>query len=285
MEQIKDIVAQIRSNYERFSKSHKKIADYILACPDELTMMSINQLSQKTGVSPATITRFTHLLEFHGYPELQRSLYEYHRQCAPFGQLKSLLRTETAEKPEETDELSWNVRQNIQLLEDMLTPQLQESYLRVRDIVLKARNIYVAGMRSSYTIAYYLGFMLQRMFSNVRLLPLNCTDLPNVLCDVGDEDCLIMVSYSRYTRISDEIATYFQQCGSSVISITDSITSPIALKSKEVLVAPNGDIYSPVAAITLCNCLITSLGRHSAQDTLKRMELQDEIALAHNVYL
>ena len=60
---------------------------------------------------------------------------------------------------------------------------------------------------------------------------------------------------------------------------------PIALKATEVLIAPNGGNFSPVGAITLCNCFITSLGRLNAQQTLERMELQDKIALEHHIYL
>ena len=67
--------------------------------------------------------------------------------------------------------------------------------------------------------------------------------------------------------------------------MTDSLTSPIALKATEVLIAPNGGNFSPVGAITLCNCFITSLGRLNAQQTLERMELQDKIALEHHISL
>ena len=52
-----------------------------------------------------------------------------------------------------------------------------------------------------------------------------------------------------------------------------------------MLIAPNGGNFSPVGAITLCNCFITSLGRLNAQQTLERMELQDKIALEHHIDL
>jgi len=85
MEQTKDVVTQIRTHYDSFSKSHRRLADFILE----------NLHSQRTGISPATITRFARRLDFQGYPDLQRGLYEHQKQWAPFGQLKSLLRRET----------------------------------------------------------------------------------------------------------------------------------------------------------------------------------------------
>ena len=95
MEQTKDVVTQIRTHYDSFSKSHRRLADFILENLHEVAFLSINELSQRTGISPATITRFARRLDFQGYPDLQRGLYEHQKQWAPFGQLKSLLRRET----------------------------------------------------------------------------------------------------------------------------------------------------------------------------------------------
>ena len=140
-------------------------------------------------------------------------------------------------------------------------------------------------MRSSYATAYYLAFMLQQMCDNVHLLTTSTSDLPTALSDVRPEDCLLVISYARYTSSSYDIVSLFHRAGCKIVALTDSLTSPIALKATEVLIAPNGGNFSPVGAITLCNCFITSLGRLNAQQTLERMELQDKIALEHHIYL
>lgn len=285
MEQLKDIITQIRVKYNTLSKSHKILADYIMKNPEDVTFMTISQFSQKTGVSPATITRFARQLEFQGYPELQRSVYEHQRKCVPFGQLKSLLRSEAPAGASAQNLLEWTIQNNIQQLEGLCAPELQESFFRSCEILSKARTIYIAGLRSSYAAAYYLAFMLQQICSNVCLLPTSNSALPCALCDVGKEDCLLIISYSRYTKVAYRIAAHFHAVGSPVISITDSLTSPIALKSTQVLQASNGGNFSPVAAITLCNGFITALGRKDTQKTLERMELQEKIALANDVYL
>ncbi len=285
MEQGPDVILLIRENYDSFSKSHRKLADFILENPSEAAYLSINELSQKISVSPATITRFARRLNFQGYPELQRGLYELQKRQAPFGQLKSLLRGETAAPDPHPDPLQWAIQNNIRLLEGLYTPQTRAAFQRAQELLRRARTIYIVGLRSSYATAYYLFFMLQQMLGNVRLLNVSPSELPTALMDVRAEDCLIVVSYARYTRASYDIVSHFHQKGCGIVAITDSLTSPIALKSTEVLIAANGENFSPVAAITLCNSLITSLGRMDAQRTLERMELQDKIALMHRVYL
>ena len=285
MEQETNLILQIRVYYNSFSKNHRKLADYILENPSEVAFLSISQLSQNVGVSPATITRFVRRLEFQGYPEFQRSLYELQKSQVPFGQLKSLLRGEAAVPDPDQDPLQWAIQSNIRLLEGLYTPQTRAAFPRVQALVQQARTIYIAGLRSSYATAYYLSFMLQQMLGNVRLLNPSSSELPTALVDVQAEDCLIVVSHARYTRVSYDIASYFHQKGCGIVALTDSLTSPIALKATEVLIAATGENFSPVGDITLCNCLITSLGRLDAQRTLERMELQDKIALEHHVYL
>ena len=255
MEQTKDVVTQIRTHYDSFSKSHRRLADFILENLHEVAFLSINELSQRTGISPATITRFARRLDFQGYPDLQRGLYQ------------------------------WTIQNNIGLLEALYTPQLRDSFARAQEILHQARTIYIAGMRSSYATAYYLAFMLQQMCDNVHLLTTSTSDLPTALSDVHPEDCLLVISYARYTSSSYDIVSHFHRAGCKIVALTDSLTSPIALKATEVLIAPNGGNFSPVGAITLCNCFITSLGRLNAQQTLERMELQDKIALEHHIYL
>ena len=284
MEQTKDVVSQIRENYDSFSKSHRKLADYILDNPGDVAFLSINELSQVTGISPATITRFAYKLEFQGYNEFQRGLYEHQKQRAPFGQLKTLLRSETAEDQGENP-LGGCIQSSMELLESLDTPQVRGAFQRSLEILRSARTIYIAGHRSSYTAAYYLAFMLQQMYPNVRLVELTASNLPASLCDVGAEDCLVVISYARYTSVSYEIVSHFHREGCKIVAVTDSMTSPIALRSTEVLIAPNGESFSPVGAIALCNCFITSLGRLDAQRTLERMERQDKIALEHHIYL
>lgn len=283
MEPIRDVVSQIRENYDSLSKSHRRLADYIISNYDEVTFQSINELSQATGISPPTITRFVRKLEYQGYSEFQRGIYEHQRQRVPFRQLKSLLRSESADAGE--DPLQNSVQQNIRLLESLDTPQIRDAVRRSLEIMRTARTIYIVGHRSSYATAYYLAFMLQQMYPNVRLLETASSNLPTSLCDVGPEDCLVVISYARYTSASHAIVSHFHQAGCKVVALTDSPTSPIALKSTEVLIAPNGENFSPVGAITLCNCFITSLGRLDAKRTLERMERQDEIALANHIYL
>lgn len=278
------IIPKIKSIYDLLSKQHRALADYIIENSDKVIYLSINELSKLANVSPATITRFSRVLGFTGYPDFQRCLREDQQQLTPFRQLKSLLQ-DSSMAGSSSHKLHSTLISNIALLEQLYTPELQLSFSKALDILHNAHGIYIAGQRSSYTSAYYLAFMLQQMRDHVHLLSTSSGMLPFELSSVKEDDVLIMISYARYTTISDNIVSHFHSLGNPIILISDSMTSPLAIKASEVLIAPNGDNFSPVCAISLCNCIITALGSENPAYTLSRMERQDKIALANNIYI
>lgn len=286
---MKDVLSLIRENYPNFTKRHQILADFILNNPQESAFLSINELSKKTGISPATITRFAQALGVKGYPEFQHILFaSTQTRKVPFQSLKTMLRDIDSEKQAEApeDRVVSTVAENMSLLEALCQPQTLQAIYRAADLLRKAKKIYVIGNGSSYSISYMLGFMLSRMYSNVQLLE-RSADVIHIsnFCDAQKEDCLIAVGYSRYTKATFDTLSFFHEKGCSIIAITDSVSSPLALMASEVLIAPRDSYFGPVSAIALCSCLIAALAQHDASQMLERMEMQDALAESYGLYL
>ncbi|MDN5352220.1 MAG: hypothetical protein PWQ12_1140, partial [Clostridiales bacterium] len=71
-----DLLGRIRQQYLTLSKSHKKIADYILQNYDKVAFMTAATLGKNVDISESTVVRFAGSLGYEGYPELQRELQE-----------------------------------------------------------------------------------------------------------------------------------------------------------------------------------------------------------------
>ena len=69
-----NILAQIVGTENNFSKTEKKIADFVLANPREVITLSISELAVKCGVSDATVFRFCKHLNLNGYQEFRMEL-------------------------------------------------------------------------------------------------------------------------------------------------------------------------------------------------------------------
>ena len=53
-----NIITHITEKYDKLSKSHKAIARFVIENYDKAAYMNVEQLSQITGVSEATVVRF-----------------------------------------------------------------------------------------------------------------------------------------------------------------------------------------------------------------------------------
>ena len=74
MEHKNNLLELIENKMHEFSKSHKKIATYIIERYDKSAFMTASKLGSIVGVSESTVVRFAFELGFEGYPEFQTAL-------------------------------------------------------------------------------------------------------------------------------------------------------------------------------------------------------------------
>ncbi len=272
----------IDDNYDNLSKTHKKLADYVKENIHTVPFLTIGELGDKSGVSLASITRFTKELGFAGYTEFQKNVTRLiQKDVIPMKEIKNSILSE-----EDDSILKRTIDLNINALNNFYTEELEKNYNDSISMIKDCRKLFIMASRSSYTVGYYLYFMLRGFIENVELLTSGTDDISNRIAYVQKEDCLISISYARYTKSTYDITSYFHDLGCNIIAITDSYTAPIALKATRVLLAKNAaDTYSFVTAITLANSLVTSLGRLDKKDTLEKLARQDKIALEKDIYL
>ena len=77
MERKYDILTRIRDSYNKMSKSHKVIANYIMEHYDQAVFMTAAKLGEETKISESTVVRFAYALGYEGYPEFQQALAEW----------------------------------------------------------------------------------------------------------------------------------------------------------------------------------------------------------------
>lgn len=278
-----NIITIIDEKYSEFSKNHKVLADYIKQNINIIAFLSIKELSEKSKISMATITRFTKEIGFDGYVSFQKYLSEMMKNnITPMKEIKEIIN-----EKEEKNILKNIIDSNANVLHNMYTENLNENFKKAIDILGNTEGkIYITASRSSYSVAYYLYFMLKGIREDIYLLTNENSDISLKLMYLEEKDKLIAISYARYSRFTYEMTKFFKEKKCRIISITDDINSPIALNSESVLLAKNSDIsYSFVGAMTLANSIAVSLGRIDREKVLERMKLQDKIAIENGIYL
>ena len=77
MNETYDTISRINEKFNKMSKSHKKLATFVIDHYEQAAFMTAAKLAKAVGTSEATVVRFAYALEYEGYPEFQESLAEW----------------------------------------------------------------------------------------------------------------------------------------------------------------------------------------------------------------
>src|SRR5262245_38491828 len=65
------VLARVRSGLPEFTGALQRVAEQVLSDPEGAARATIVELAERSGTSPATITRFCRALGFEGYADLR----------------------------------------------------------------------------------------------------------------------------------------------------------------------------------------------------------------------
>ena len=155
----------------------------------------------------------------------------------------------------------------------------KESFNAAVEAILKARNIYIVGMRSSTSLANFMGFYLNQMLDNVHLVhDTSVSEVYEQVFRIAEGDVFIGISYPRYSSKTIKAMQFAKSTGATVIGITDGNSSPFVSVADIILFAKSDMVSfldSLVAPMSLINALIVAIGYErpeKLEDTYHRLE-------------
>ncbi|MDO4589611.1 MAG: MurR/RpiR family transcriptional regulator [Fusobacterium sp.] len=279
----KKILGYLDDNYESFSKSFKKIADYIRYNQSIVSFISINQLAKETDTSPATITRFSKNLGFRGYPDFQKIFQkEVEKETSYMKGLKNSI----DEMSGGTNVLQDVINTNIELLQEIDVLEIEKTLDQAVEWIKSSRKLYILGARGSYALAYYLYFMLKEFREGVELMISGASDFTDKLLYSQKDDLLFTISFHPYTNFTCQVTEFFKEQGNKVITVTDKKDSTLGNISDLVLTTKNGErAYTFVPGIVILNALLLKLGVEDKEEVLDKFEKLKEITDRFNIYI
>jgi DNA-binding MurR/RpiR family transcriptional regulator len=284
MDKHSDLLKRINLAYNTFSKGQKKIADYLVKNYDKAAFMTASQLSKVINVSCSTVVRFAVELGYDGFPYLQRALQELVRT-----NLTAFQRIEmTSSRVGEQDLLSTILNFDIMKIKQTLEEIDHKAFDAAVESILSAKKIYILGVRSSSALATFLGFYMNLIFDNVKLIhTTSASEIFEQILRVGADDVVIGISFPRYSARTVKAMEYAKNQGACVIAVTDSETSPLTPLATYPLIART-DIASfadsLVAPLSVLNALIAALGMRKKESIYKTFDNLERIWSEYEVY-
>jgi DNA-binding MurR/RpiR family transcriptional regulator len=252
------------------TRSHRQVADYVLAHPLQAATMPIDELAGTVGVSVATANRFARALEFDGYPQFRAALVlGFETTLAPVEKLRHKLERSATVADVFRTALT-EVQRNVESTRKSLDARACEQAV---DAILNARRICVVGFGSSSWLAGLLQRSLDPYCDNVQLLAsIESSSLgAKVLTRLQSNDLLVAIAFPRYLADTILLARRAREAGVPVLALTDRVTSPLAPLGSITLYAHTESQYfanSDATVLALIEALCSAVA-HRAKGSLK----------------
>ena len=259
MENNYDIITRINKAYSGMSKRHKQIASYILGHYDQAAFMTAAKMGEALSISESTVVRFAAAIGYEGYPEMQAALAAWVKT-----KLNAVQKVGAAYRGSSQSEVLTSVlSSDMEKIQDTIDNLDPAAFDTAVDIILEARTVYIAGIRSCAPLAEFLSFYLNMIRGNIVLL--KTTSLSEVfeqMLRIGDKDAIIGISFPRYSMRTLKAMEFANDRNAKVITITDSVHSPMNLYSSCNLLARSDMVSivdSLVAPLSVINALVVAL--------------------------
>lgn len=280
-----DVIGIIDEHYPKMSKGHKAIANYIKEHYDQAVFMTAAKIGAELGVSESTVVRFASNLGYKGFPEFQSTLAEWVKN-----KLNSVQKVGAKYGNSTQSEILASVLGgDIEKIQDTLNEIDPDAFETAVELILSAKTVYIIGIRSCEPLADFLSFYLNMVRGNVVLLrTTSVSETFEQMIRVGSDDCVIGISFPRYSMRTLKALEFARDRNARVITITDNMYSPMCLYSSCNLFAHSDMVSivdSLVAPLSVINALVVALCLKAPDAVKENLETLEETWSNYQVYL
>ena len=266
--------ATVLERYDGLSKRLQQIARYVLDEPNAVALETLTVLAERCGVQPSAVVRFAQSFGFSGATQMQRLFRDglisnnaalgYSERVRKFNETLN----ETAERPSLIGEF---VRGNLLALQNLEQTVTETDMRAAVRLIAKADTVFVAGFRRAFPVSSYLAYALQQLGKKVLFIDGVAGLAPQQTKTITARDLLIAVSFKPYSRETVELVEIAVGSDAPVLSISDSMVSPIARSATLVLQVIEAEIRSfRSLATSICLAQALVIGYAFDNDKLKK---------------
>lgn len=280
-----DIITRMNEKFIKMSKGHKAVASYISDHYEQAVFMTAAKLGETVGVSESTVIRFAAGLGYEGYPEFQKELESWVKN-----KLNTVQKIGTKYgKSTQSEILNSVLHADIEKIQDTLVSLDAVAFEAAVDIILEAETVYLVGVRSCEPLADFLHFYLNMIRGNIVLLKTtSVTEMFEQMIRISERDAIIGISFPRYSMRTLKAMEFANDRNAKVITVTDSVHSPMNLYSSCNLLARSDMVSivdSLVAPLSVINALVVAMCLKRPEEVKRSLKDLEEAWNNYQVYL
>ena len=221
--------ALIAQRGESLPKRLTQVAAYALENPDEIAFGTVASIAGNAEVQPSALVRFSRALGYQGFSELQEVFRSRLRErVLNYDERLTQMREHgisTSKSALVLDGFLEAAERSVAQMRDKVD---HEAIDRAVDILAEAETIYLIGLRRSFPITSYMSYAMGKL------------EIRNILVDalaglgaeqasfITQRDVVLATSFTPYASETVTLTNAARARGAKIVSITDSVFSPIA---------------------------------------------------------
>jgi DNA-binding MurR/RpiR family transcriptional regulator len=279
------LLARIGAEYDALPRQLKSVAKYVEQHRARVMVDRIGDIAAHCGVQPSAVVRFAQRFGYPGFSAMQAVFrHDYAEQASPLATYQQRIRTLIATKRHTLT--GGNVAREFiagsmsgldELARDLDDAQIDAAV----DILEKAENIHVVGVRRSFPVAAYIVYALSHTDKRVQLMSGAGGMFREQMRSIRPSDVVIAISFTPYGKETQACVRHAHRCRAKTVVVTDSRLSPLARYASALLTVKEGSAFafrSLTSTICLCQALFVALAYRLAlniEETRDRGEYDD----------
>lgn len=210
----------------------RQVAVYALDHPGEIAFGTVASIAASAQVQPSALVRFSQQLGFEGFSSLQVLFRDRLRDRAPgYEERLSALRGKSEQAQGGESILQGFVSAAHRSLDTLSTID-PAAFDEAVAILAESETIYLLSKRRSYPIGSYMAYAFGKLKIRCQTVGTAAGTDEDLLSFAGPRDAAFAASFSPYASETVGQALSLSRRGVPVVSLTDSVFSPLVGSSK-----------------------------------------------------
>ena len=266
--EAQSFIARVRAALPQLPPTERRLGEFLLDFPGNLSSYAAAEIAKLTGVSNATVTRFIRRLGYESYEDARRHARAQGDKGSPL-----FLAAAAAQGAPTADVIATHLRQASDNLA-VTTGQISAAQLdAIAKALIAARQLLFVGYRQNRNFAAYLRWqLLQALDMPSQVIPGAGETLGEYAAHLGEGDVVVVFALRRSVPVVSEFARQARQMGARLLCITDHASpAPEADWLLRVQTSAPGPLDNHAALFMLCHLIATTTLQQSGQPGRRRM--------------
>ncbi len=272
----KGLKKQIEEGLEHYSRLQKKLASFLIDRWDEVPLMAITDIAGETGLSTASVSRFTRQFGFKGFYDFKERIRDELKSA--INPVDRFFRLDTDLSGKKS--LSKVARQDVKNINKLLSQMSEQTFTSLLHQVENAARVFVFGVSISSIFSQFMCYVFNQIHKETHLLGERDISVEESILAVGERDLIVLLSFFPYSRCTIEYAQLAKEQDLNVVAISDNLYSPISEHVSSVVVIPRDNVLfttSMSAFTVLVNAIATEIALKNKDNLTESIKRADRL--------